>query len=301
MRKTTSLLLVPLLLGLSACDDSESGAVLESAPVFESASAPMMAMDTVEVKRSAPQTSQTSGGEVESPVSMMAYRYNYGISLPAPSVEPVMRTHMERCLEAGPSKCQVLSASSQDHSEDYSSAYLSLRAAPGWLDDFRTGLEASLESSDGRVTNSSVSAEDLTRRIFDADARLKAQTALRDRLLNLLETRDAKLQELLSVERELARVQAEIESATAQLKTLRQRVSMSVMDIRYESRARAVTPSAFSPVAEALRSFLRTLSQGLASVIGFIAVTLPWLLFVILPGIALFRWVWRRRRKPTTE
>lgn len=303
MRKTAPLILIPALMVLSACGADRNDVVHESASLTAGAPAPAprMAMDAAEMKRSGGEADMATGGEVDAPQSMMAYRYNYGISLPAQSVEPVMKQHMQRCLEAGPSSCQVLNASSQEHSEDYSSAYLSLRAAPGWLDEFRTGLEASLEDSDGRVVDSSVSAEDLTRRIFDADARLQAQTALRERLLALLETRDAKLQELLSVERELARVQAEIESATAQLKTLRQRVSMSVMDIRYESRARAVTQSAFSPVIEALTGFFRTLSQGLASVIGFIAVALPWLLFVILPGIALFRWVLRRRRKPSTD
>ena len=291
MRKTAFLILLPALVALSACEGDQNEAVYESASIQSAPPAPRMAMDAAEMKRSGGEADMATGGDVEPTQSMMAYRYNYGISLPAQSVEPVMKQHMERCLQAGPSACQVLNASSNEHSEDYSSAYLSLRAAPGWLDEFRNGLETSLEASDGRVVDSSVSAEDLTRRIFDADARLQA----------LLETRDANLQDLLSVERELARVQAEIESATAQLKTLRQRVSMSVMDIRYESRARAVTQSAFSPVIEALTGFFRTLSQGLASVIGFIAVALPWLLFVILPGIALFRWVLRRRRKPSKE
>lgn len=301
MRKTAFLILLPALVALSACEGDQNEAVYESASIQSAPPAPRMAMDAAEMKRSGGEADMATGGDVEAPQSMMAYRYNYGISLPAQSVEPVMKQHMERCLQAGPSACQVLNASSNEHSEDYSSAYLSLRATPGWLDEFRNGLETSLEASNGRVIDSSVSAEDLTRRIFDADARLQAQTALRERLLALLETRDANLQDLLSVERELARVQAEIESAEAQLKTLRQRVSMSVMDIRYESRARAVTQSAFSPVIEALTGFFRTLSHGLASVIGFIAVALPWLLFVILPGIALFRWVLRRRRKPAKE
>lgn len=300
MRRLLLTTILPLSLLMTACEGNNDDAYTGDAMLMSEA-APMVAMDAPEMKRSVRNFEPSEGGQVAAPQSMMAYRYNYGISLPAKAVEPVMRTHMQRCLDAGPSACQVLNASAQEHSEDHTSAYLSLRAAPDWLNEFRDGLESSLEASDGKVINSSVSAEDLTRRIFDADARLTAQTALRDRLLNLLETRDAGLQDLLSVERELARVQAEIESATAQLKTLRQRVSMSVMDVRYESRARAVTQSAFAPVINALTGFFRTLSEGLASVIGFIAVALPWLLFVILPGIALFRWFWRRTRKPAKE
>ncbi|WP_298914019.1 DUF4349 domain-containing protein [uncultured Algimonas sp.] len=255
------------------------------------------ASDVRSVKRGRRQVDEIGGGEIDSSASMLAYRYTYGVTLPAPAVEPAMRAHMQRCLDTGPATCQVLNASSQDSSEDYSSAFLSLRAAPGWLDAFRNGLEESVQASDGRISSSSVSAEDLTRQIVDADARLKAQTALRKRLLTLLETRDGELQDLLAVERELARVQAQIESATALLKTLRQRVSMSVLDLRYESRKRAVSTSAVSPIGDSLRNFVRTVSQGLAAVIGFIAVALPWLVFVILPGLLLLRWLLRRWRR----
>jgi hypothetical protein len=287
-------------LALGACDGQNEGPASQDLGAFKAAPAPMMAVESSDAVMERRQASPQNGGNaVESPNAMIAYRYSTGVSLPADAVEPTMKRHMQSCLDAGPKLCQVLNASSQNQTEDYSTAQLSLRAAPGWLDEFRNGLQDSLADADGKVINSSVSAEDLTRRIFDADARLTAQTALRDRLLTLLETRDAKLQELLSVERELARVQAEIESATALLKTLRQRVSMSVMDLRYETRARAVSTSAVSPVTDALRNFIGTLSRGLASVIGFIAIALPWLLFVILPGAALFRWLLRRRRKTT--
>ncbi|MEM7729488.1 MAG: DUF4349 domain-containing protein [Pseudomonadota bacterium] len=301
MRKTLLTLLIPAIAALSACEgESTNSDFYADGDMAAPPPAPVsvMAEAAPEAMKHRRQSAPDQTGEAETdPASMIAYRYAYGVSLPTVSVEPVMRAHMQRCLDAGPSACQVLNASSQNQSEDYASAYLSLRAAPGWLDGFRSGLEASVEASDGRITDSSVSAEDLTRQIIDADARLTAQTALRERLLTLLETRDAKLQDLLSVERELARVQAQIESATALLKNLRQRVSMSVLDLRYQSRARAVSQSAVSPVVDALRGFLRTLSHGLAAVIGFIAIALPWLLFVIIPGIFLLRWLLRRRSR----
>ncbi|MGB3457420.1 MAG: DUF4349 domain-containing protein [Litorimonas sp.] len=301
MRKTfLPLLLLPALLVLPACGADRSSQSFEAeAPQMDRMAASDDVIVTASRRKASPgrQIEAGQGGEAPAPDSMIAYSYGYGVALPAPGVEPVMRAHMQRCLDAGPSRCQVLNASSQNQSEDYASAYLSLRAAPEWLEDFRNGLEESVAASDGRITDSSVSAEDLTRQIFDADARLTAQTALRARLLTLLETRDGELQELLAVERELARVQAQIESATSLLKTLRQRVSMSVLDLNYQSRARAVSTSAVSPIGEALRGFLRTLSQGIASVIGFIAVILPWLVFVVLPGLLLLRWLFRRRRK----
>jgi hypothetical protein len=306
MRVTHTLAVLPLALLISACGPDASYEAEAPSASYSMATPQPVAMSDADmmapqaIKRSGRQVEAVQGGEAQSPASMIAYRYGYGINLPAPAVEPVMRAHMERCLQAGQTRCQVLNASSQTRDADYTSAFLSLRAAPEWLDEFRSGLETSLEERDGRVVDSSVSAEDLTRQIFDADARLTAQTALRERLLRLLETRDAELNELLSVERELARVQAQIESATSQLKTLRQRVSMSVVDLRYESRQRAVTPTSVSPVVAALKDFVGTLSEGLAGVIRFIAAALPWLLFVILPLIFILRWALRRRSRRAT-
>jgi len=120
---------------------------------------------------------------------------------------------------------------------------------------------------------------------------------LRTRLENLLETRNAKLPDLLALERELARVQSEIESATANLKALRARVSMSVVNLSYTSERVAVSRSSVSPIGSALKDFVGIVSEGLAGVIRFLAALLPWMIFVIIPGLFLLRWFWRRRKK----
>ena len=229
--------------------------------------------------------------------SYLAYSYVYGFVLSPASVKPVAEAHRERCVQAGPARCQVLGASSQSYSEDQVSASLSLRAAPDYLDGFMEAARADVDDADGRLETSSVSAEDLTRQIIDTDARLTAQTTLRDRLQSLLETRDGELKDLLDVERELARVQGEIESATSTLAALRKRVQMSRVDLSYTSRRAVASGSALAPVGEALRDFVRSLAWGLASVIRFIAVALPWLLFVVVPFALLLRWVLRRRRR----
>lgn len=226
----------------------------------------------------------------------LAYRYGYDFSLPATAVKATAQRHADLCLGAGPSLCQILSQSTQDYEADNVSAAITLRAEPTWLEGFSEIMAGSVEDADGKLTSSRVSAEDLTRQILDVDARLSAQTTLRDRLQGLLETRNAELSDLLALERELARVQGEIESATSRLAALRQRVSMSVVDIGYQTRRRAVSSSAFAPIGGALKQFVSTLSEGLAAVINFLALLLPWLLFVILPGIWALLWFIRRAR-----
>lgn len=310
-------LIVPLALILSACGNSGS-------PNYGNSSSSMagqdMAIESVVMQEAglqkrqvpaqyntqsdtSPVTPPNSQDQNPSSQSFLAYRYNYGFSLPARSVAATAKSHAQLCLDVGPSKCQVLNSSTTAYNEDNVAANLSLRAEPSWLDQFKSDMQSSVEAAKGKMTNNSVSAEDLTRQILDTDARLKAQTTLRDRLQRLLATRDAKLNDLLALERELARVQGQIESATTTLNVLRKRVSMSVVNINYQSQSVAVSQSALAPIGRALKGFIGGFSRGLGSVIDFMAAILPWLIFVILPGLWLLRRWWRGRRvkSPVTQ
>ena len=290
---------------LSACNDgysSKGGELLDQAEMVPMAPpAPMMkqSRDIADSSKAAP-APENSNQNADNPsnLSFLAYRYNYTFALPVNSVKATMQAHMQTCLQAGPKLCQVLSSnsSSNEHS-DFSNAYLRLRAEPNWLTNYRTQLESSVKDAKGQITNSGVSAEDLTRSILDTDARLKAQTTLRTRLEGLLETRNAELKDLLSLERELARVQGQIESATTTLNVLKKRVNMSVLDINYQTKQTAVSSGALSPIVHALKSFVREFAQGLGGVIRFLAAFLPWLIFVILPLIWFIRWFWIRLRR----
>ncbi len=238
--------------------------------------------------------------ENPSSVSYLAYRYNYGFSLPVKAVAATAKSHMQICMEAGPDTCQVLGSNTNVQNADYVTANLRLRAAPAWLEGFKDTLTSSVEASGGTTINAGVSAEDLTRQIVDTDARLKAQKILRTRLENLLETRNAKLSELLSLEREFARVQQQIENATTTLNVLRKRVSMSEVSINYQTKRKAVTPTSVSPIGRAFKSFANDFSRAMANVIGFIAAVLPWMI-ILVPGLWLLRRWWRGRNKPAVK
>jgi predicted nucleic acid-binding Zn-ribbon protein len=93
-------------------------------------------------------------------------------------------------------------------------------------------LAAAMDSAAalGRVESRTVSAEDVTERVLDAEARLGALRASRDRLRQLVE-RAATVQDVVAVERELARVQGELESLEARLNALRGQVAMSELAV----------------------------------------------------------------------
>ena len=135
-------------------------------------------------------------------------------------------------------------------------------------DPRRPGLAAALprrlggRSERGRqqVVNSGVTSEDLSRQIVDTDAQLRAKTTLRDRLQGLLATHPGKVGDLLAVERELARVQGDIDSAQSELADMRGRVAMSDVTLNYGS-SDVLGGRVQSPLASAFHRLLRPRGQ----------------------------------------
>ncbi len=87
----------------------------------------------------------------------------------------------------------------------------------------------------GEEKSRQVTAEDVTEAVADLDAELANQVALRDRLRELA-ARAQKVEEVLQVERELARVQARVDSITGRLERLRKDVAMSTLEVHLTER-----------------------------------------------------------------
>jgi hypothetical protein len=98
--------------------------------------------------------------------------------------------------------------------------------------------------------------------------------------------------QLITVSRELASVQSQIEQFSTTRANLRRRIDTDLLTINL-AVPQGDLFAAQSPVLEALQSFWNEMKQALAQVITFIAVLLPWLL-VLVPGVFLVRWLWRR-------
>jgi hypothetical protein len=227
--------------------------------------------------------------------TLLAYRYGASLQLPARNVRAVMTAHEEECRAAGVAVCQILSANVSESGPTQVYGNLSLRAAPGWLAEFRASLEGDAEDADGRVTSTTVNAEDLTRAIVDTEARLRAQRTLAERLEALLATQTDDVGDLLAVERELARVLGEVDSATAQLEVMRRRVEMSTLDLSYASAPVPLSRNALSPLGYALDDFLAVFAEAAGMIVSLVAFLLPWLI-VATPVLWLLRRWWRGRR-----
>jgi hypothetical protein len=165
-------------------------------------------------------------------------------------------------------------------------------------------FDALLSWTESRVEVQSlnVDTQDVTERWTDVEARITNNKRTEQRLLGLLETDTAKLEDVLAVERELSRVRGEIESAEGQMRVLNDQVGLATLTLSVSVRAdyepavavayHAKLGSAFTGSLEAMGE----VAQGLGIV--FVAVV-PWLLVLALFGFVAFRFgrmIWRRAR-----
>lgn len=236
------------------------------------------------------------GGDVANAGVMLAYSYSMGIEAPKTAIAPLVAAHEKACAEAGVKICQVMGSSVNSYGEDQVSAYLNLRAEPKWLAAFRAGVATDAEEAGGELTANTVSTEDLTQYIIDTDARLAAKKALRERIKNLLETREGSLNDVLAAERALAEVQGEIDAMTASLEAAKARVAMSALSISYSSDPET-SYSMFKPLSESFKAFGRTSMQSLAEAVDFVARSWPFFILGLIVLAILRLWIRGRRRK----
>ena len=271
--------------GVALIKPAGSGRYQESAPAAEA---------------SAPASISTAPTIAAGP-PMLAYSYRYGLTLPAKAVPELLARHEAACARAGHPLCQVVSSNIIQVNRDVVSGELTLRAAPAWLKPFRDGLAGQAKATGGRLASSHVESEDLSREIVDTEAQLKAKTTLRDRLQALLASRPGKLSDLLDVERELARVQGEIDSTQSQLAIMRGRVSTSEVTIDYASVGASSPNGGWTPLAKSLRDFVDIVAESLSGLGRFVAWVGPWvlvcggLLWVFRKRLPTLRWPFRRK------
>ncbi len=126
----------------------------------------------------------------------------------------------------------------------------------------------------GTVEAVHVTAQDVGEEVVDVEARLGSARQLEQRLLEILRTRTGKLEDVLAVERELARVRAEIEGYEGRLRYLRGRIALSTLTVSLHEPLPllAGTPGRSligEAVKQAWRNFMRLLAGAIAA-LGFV-------------------------------
>ena len=295
--RTILLVGVASTLALAACSGAESETVehlstvdvaAEEMASYSMSEPPPAPMVTPADRSGAPAETIASGGEIPVGMPQVAYRYAYGFRLPSDAIRPLQERHADMCEAKGPDVCRIISMDQAENEGDY--AYGSLTLAVRARDARTFGKELANASGkvDGELVSSSIEGEDFSKRIVDTEARLRARTVLRDRLMEVLRNRKGTVSELVAAERGVAQVNEEIDQAQSWLTEMRGRVAYSNMTVSYES-GKPSSGGFVDPIRSALGS--------LAGIFGTMISTLIVLLAVLVP-LGLLGWlVWRLWRR----
>jgi hypothetical protein len=171
----------------------------------------------------------------------------------------------------------VADASIQGGRNQVRSATLELKVPASRFDELTQGLEPL-----GRLQFVNVGAEDVSEEFVDLTARVANGHRLEDRLLELLRTRTGKLQDVLSVERELARVREEIERMEGRLRFLKTSAQLSTLSVNlYEPAPIVASHPGHSVIGEAFKTAWRNFVAVLAGTIASLGFVVP---------VAIFGW-----------
>ena len=146
-------------------------------------------------------------------------------------------------------------------------------------------------STIGKVETVNSQAQDVGEEFVDVTARVTNSRRLEERLLNLLANRTGKLDEVLRVERELARVREEIERYEGRLRYLSARVAMSTLTITVHEPAPIIGNNpGENPITSALRRAWRNFVGLVAGVIASLGIVIPLGLLVFGGWVGYRRW-----------
>ena len=147
----------------------------------------------------------------------------------------------------------------------------------------------------GTVRQESVSTQDVSKAYTDLETRLRVKRETADRLREILRTKTADLDDLLTAERELARITEEIEQAEGERRFYDQQIALSTLTVALQEPSAMVEAGAFAPLTEALADSVKVLAASLAAIVYATVFLAPW----IAIGYVLFllvRRAWRRRK-----
>jgi hypothetical protein len=216
----------------------------------------------------------------------IALSYGFSLALPGGQIAQIQQQHLAKCRELG---CEVLSTSLEQLTKGTVYAHSSVRLAPKAFPEF----ERVISAPPADVVVRTETADDKSLPLLDVEKRLEIKTALRDRLTAMLRDPGEKsAADLVSIEKEIAEVQGDIESAIAQRDYLRRITETVQVGITYTSVSARAGGVNFSPVADALTNGLDTLLRSTAQAIAFAIAVIPWIPFIILAI-----WTIRRLRR----
>lgn len=237
---------------------------------------------------------------VEVTLPQLAYAYKLGFRLAGDRIAGVQEAHRALCDRMGPARCQLLGLTRGSAEDAQGGATLKLRVATADAKGFADAATKSVTDAGGRAIDTNVTAEDVSKQIVDAQARIAQRTLLVERLTAILRNRSGTVAQLVEAERSVADAQEELDKAKAWLAELRGRVAMSDFEIDYDAVAASASPgSTGTQLKEAVSGSGASFLIGMRGLLTILIYLAPWALLAV--PVLLVMGYFRRRRAAGEE
>jgi hypothetical protein len=188
-------------------------------------------------------------------------------------------------------RCDVVASSIRQRTSDSPpGASLSLRVAPEQLPRLIEQIEAV-----GSILEHKTESTDKTATVIDVDAKIKNLTEFRDRMRKMLSASNAGVKDIVEVERELSKVQSELDSIQTTRKALANETEKVFVSIAFSVRKSMTETGTLAPIVTAWYSIGHVLAGSIAAAIYFVVAIAPWLVLFI-PAVWLCRKAIRKLR-----
>jgi hypothetical protein len=268
-------------------DGAASGA---TAPVAERSMATSDMAVSRQAQAPAPPTQPPQPGQGGGAVTMIIRTGNASIEVD--SLEPAIAAVNRMATSLG----GIVGNTSLSSGEyEVRSATIELRIPSTRFNEALEGLKPI-----GKVESVQSNAQDVSEEFVDVTARVANAKRLEERLIALLANRTGKLEEVLAVERELARIREEIERYEGRIRFLQTRVATSTLTITvHEAKPLVNTSPGENVIVEAFKTAWRNFVSFVAGFIAMLGVLIP-LAILIAPLVIGYMRYERRRRAPKT-
>lgn len=140
-------------------------------------------------------------------------------------------------------------------------------------------------SNNVTVIEKSESVDDVTEKYVDIEARIKVYKAEEESLIEIMKQAD-NITDLLSVKEQLAEVRAQIESYTAQLKSLENKTAYSTITLNVDEVEREVESEGYwSKVWNNIIEGFKNVGKFITSLFSFVLSTIPYFILIAIIGI----------------
>ncbi len=225
----------------------------------------------------------------------LAYQHHIVLENPAGSLKHRFERTREDCVQRV-TGCLLMSAVIEGGDTNRPEASLTLRLPHEAVEAFKAALLAPLDGEGAgvvKIRRISTEAQDLTQALADTDRRMAQLKAFRESLLGLAQRKDAKVEDLITVQDKLSETQIALEEIAANRAQLDKRVETELFSITLVTAQ--TIEVALDPISLVWRNAATTISASTARILETSLAALPYLL-IVTPFAGLAALIRRKRR-----